>query len=162
VQPARLRLKVVASVLAGVLACPAFAQQPSDSGEQGKRKTRVCAIEDETNVDSVDNPGTSRVVKPGYCVDCWMGFGCGSPFLASGLLGLIGSPAGVAGATALAVGGILGGLGATGAFGGGNGNGPPPGLPPGPPGGGGFPPGPPPFVPPPHPLPTPPPVSPFQ
>jgi hypothetical protein len=163
VQPARLRLKVVASVLAGVLVCPAFAQQPPDSGEEGKRKTRVCAIEDETTVDSVDNPGTSRVLKPGYCVDCWMGFGCGSPFLASGLLGLIGGSAGAAGAATLGVvGGVLGGLAASGAFSGGDGNGPPPPSPT--PGGtpSGVPTATPTSIPAPTALPTTPPVSPFQ
>ncbi len=163
---ASLRLKVVASVLVGAFVCQVFAQQPPESGEQTQHKTRVCAIEDETRVDSADNPGTSHVLKPGYCVDCWTGVGCGSPFLAAGLLGLLGGSTGAAGAAAAVgvVGGVIGGLSASGALGGGGGNGPPPPGPPvGPPGGGGgFPPGPPPVIPPPHPLPTPPSVSPFR
>jgi len=166
VRPRKSGPKIVAIFLSATLACSAFAQQPPAPDTQTKQKTRVCAIEDETKVTSPDNPNTSQVLVPGYCVECWAGLGCGEPFLATGLLGLLGGSAGAAGGAAAvgaaALGGVLGGLYATGAIGGGGGNGNPR-----PPGGGGGgppfqPPGPPPVIPPPHPLPTPPAVSPFH
>jgi len=165
VRSASLRPKVVALVLSAAFACPVWAQQPAEPDKQGKRKTRVCAVEDETQVNSPDNPSSSQVLKPGYCMDCWEGIGCGAPFLAGGLLGLTGGSAGAVGGAAAvgaaAVGGVLGGLYASGVLGGGGGNGNPP-----PSGGGGGgippPPGPPPLGPPPHSLPTPPAVSPFH
>jgi hypothetical protein len=131
-----------------------------------KRKTRVCAIEDNTRVESPDNPTTSRTLTPGYCVDCWEGLGCGEPFLAAGLLGLLGGPATSAAAAAAVTGGVLGGLAGTGALGGGGGGGkasPTPAGVPTPP----TPPTPPPIVVPteiplPQPSATSPPVSPSQ
>jgi hypothetical protein len=155
--------KVVAFVVLVAFACPVFAQQTPIPEKERKRKTRVCAIEDQTRVNSPDNPSTSRTLTPGYCIDCWEGFGCGEPFLAAGLLGLIGGPATAAAAGAVAVGGVLGGLSATGNLGGGGGgkgNPPPTGVP--------TPPAPPtPLVLPteiplPKPSPTSPPVSPFH
>jgi hypothetical protein len=166
VKPTSLRPKGVAFALLVAFVCPVFAQQPPQTDT--RTKTRVCAIEDVTYVTSPDNPATSQDLRPGYCIDCWAGLGCGEPFLAAGLLGLIGGSAGgtaaAAAAAAAVAGGVLGGLSATGNLGGGDGNGnpSPPGPPPGPPG----PPGPTPALtpvfPPPTPLPTSPPVSPSQ